>query len=351
VPHTTHPSTRDVVATSQWAAIRICSHAGGPPRIGASITAVACLAIAVLAIAVLIVTGVESSAGSVPLEAPLQVREVAAGVFVHFGVNELMTAENEGAIANVGFVVGNDAVAVIDTGGSAREGRRLLAAIRNVTAKPIRYVINTHAHPDHVFGDAAFAGEAAAFVGHHNLPRALALRGQYYLAAFRRSMGATLDGVELVAPQQLVDGDVKLDLGDRVITLHAWALAHSDSDLTVFDDSTGTLFAGDLLFTQHIPVVDGNLRGWLAAIDALARFPAKQVVPGHGALAEWPLELVNERHYLETLARDCRALIASGASIAQAAATAGNSEKSQWALFEEYNARNATAAFAELEWE
>ena len=69
-----------------------------------------------------------------------------------------------------------------------------------------------------------------------------------------------------------------------------------------------------------------------------------------GGLA-WPLALAGERRYLERLARDCRALIKSGASLAQAAATAGVSEKPQWELFEEYNARNATAAFAELEWE
>jgi len=298
-----------------------------------------------------IMAAVWSSAGSVPLPAPMLVREVAAGVFVHFGVNALMTAENEGAIANIGFVVGDDAVAVIDTGGSAREGRRLLAAIRNVTAKPIRYVINTHAHPDHIFGNAAFVSEAATFAGNRSLPRALALRGQYYLDAFRRSMGDTLDGVELVAPQQLIDDEVKLDLGNRTITLHAWAAAHSDNDLTVSDDTTQTLFAGDLVFLQHVPVMDGSLRGWLAAIDALSRVPARRVVPGHGPLAEWPLALSGERRYLERLARDCRALIASGATLAQAAVTAGVSEEPQWELFEAYNARNATAAFAELEWE
>jgi quinoprotein relay system zinc metallohydrolase 2 len=282
----------------------------------------------------------------------LPVSEVAPGIFVHVGKTALMTAENDGAIANVGFIIGESAVAVVDTGGSVREGRQLLAAIRARTNKPIRYVIYTHGHPDHVFGAAAFDSDGTVFVGHRNLPRALAARGQFYLDAFRRIMGAQLmDGVRIIPPTRLVDGTVTLDLGSRILTLRSWPASHSDNDVTVLDEQTKTLFAGDLVFRSHIPVLDGSLRGWLGVFDELSALPAARVVPGHGAVSEWPGALTDQRRYLETLASDVRKLVARGAPITVAADTAAATERPRWQLFDDYNARNATTAFSEIEWE
>ena len=86
----------------------------------------------------------------------------------------------------------------------------------------------------------------------------------------------------------------------------------------MLDEKTGTLFAGDLVFLTHTPVLDGSIRGWLGAIDELGALPAQRVVPGHGPVSEWPAALADERRYLQTLASDVRGLVASGKPIAAA---------------------------------
>ena len=112
------------------------------------------------------------------------------------------------------------------------------------------------------------------------------------------------------------------------------------------------LFVGDLLFLQHVPVVDGSLLGFLAVADRLAAIPASRVVPGHGPMvAPWPAALEDQRAYLHRLTADLRAAIRRGATVQETTKTAGEAERPKWRLFDDYHRRNATAGFAELEWE
>lgn len=275
------------------------------------------------------------------------------GIYGFAGAAEPMTPANHGAICNVGLVVGTRSAAVIDSGGSYLEGMALLDAVRGITDKPIRYLVNTHMHPDHIFGNAAFKDTGTEIVGHRNLPAALEARGAFYLQSYRRQIGDELmRGVEIIPPTLLVTDRMELDLGGRTLSLRAWEPAHTDNDLTAQDSATGILFSGDLVFLDHLPTLDGSLLGWMRQLDDLSAMPASGVVPGHGPVpSAWSDAIAPERRYFETLATDLRAAIKSGVPLAQAVKTAGQSERGNWALFDEYNERNATTAYAELEWE
>jgi len=281
------------------------------------------------------------------------VLEIGPGIFVHVGQYALVNSENCGDISNACCIVGSSAVAVIDTGGSKQVGNALHDAITQITDKPIRYVINTHMHPDHVLGNAAFEATGTEFVGHHKLAAALEARAESYLRNARERLGdENFNGTKIVLPTKPVADVVDLDLGGRTLTLRARPTAHTDNDLTIFDRPTGTLFLGDLLFSDHIPTLDGSIVGWLKLIPILKQEAATCVVPGHGPKTmPWPAAIDAEQRYLETVARDVRALIKDGKTIEQAVATAGQSEKDKWQLFAEHHARNVTAAFTELEWE
>lgn len=282
----------------------------------------------------------------------LTLEQVAEGVYVHQGVHEDVSAENSGDIANIGFIVGDDCVAVIDTGGSPALGEALRAAVEQRTETPICYVINTHVHPDHVFGNRTFVGIGAEFIGHHRLAAQLAARGEYYREAMARMLDTGLDEDVIVPPDRAVDDSMELDLGGRILRLEAMPTAHTDTDLVVLDQATGTLWLSDLLFVDRIPSLDGSLLGWLAVMDQLREIDADRVVPGHGPVSlDWPEAAADQQRYLETLRDQTRQVIDAGATIDQALQHVGRDERNAWLLFEEYHQGNVQAAFAELEWE
>jgi quinoprotein relay system zinc metallohydrolase 2 len=283
--------------------------------------------------------------------APLAVQEVAPGVYVHRGRHEEMNRDNQAGIANIGFIVGEQAVAVIDSGGSARQGARLREAVTAVTDLPVRYVINTHMHPDHVFGNAAFEGDSPSFVGHAKLVRALAARGEHYLRFLDETLGEDVAGSEVVFPTITVDQSLELDLGNRLLRVTAHPTAHTDNDLTLYDVKTRTLWLGDLLFTERLPVIDGSLKGWLAVMRSLRAVEADRAIPGHGAVSAWPDALDDQENYLLSLLREIRRLIKDGATMEEAIEQLGELQRPNWLLFEENHPRNVVTAFTELEWE
>jgi len=282
---------------------------------------------------------------------PWTIDEVAPGIHIRRGLDEDVTASNDDAIANIGFIIGREAVAVTDSGGSLNDGRRLRESIRQATALPIRYVLMSHVHPDHVFGAGAFRADLPVYVGHAGLPHALSLRWDYYRTRTEAILGKDTVGAAVI-PTMLVRDRAQIDLGGRVVDLTAHGIAHTDSDLSAFDRKTGTLIAADLLFVRRVPSLDGSLKGWLKELQLLKSVAAKRAVPGHGPTSvDWPSGCRDLERYLQVLLRETRAAIAQGRDIDAAVKTVGLSERTRWALFDDYNGHNVIQAFKEVEWE
>lgn len=280
------------------------------------------------------------------------VEKVAEGMYVHHGEHLDIDTGYQGDICNTSFVVGSKGVAVIDTGGSLKVGKQLRDAIRTVTDKPILYVINTHVHPDHVYGNAAFLQDKPQFVGHAKLAAAMQLRKDAYDKLNAQYLGADAQGTVQVLPTLAVKEALDLDLGDRTLKVVSYATAHTNTDISVLDSKTATLFTGDLLFIERTPVIEGDIKGLIATIDVLKTYPAKQVVPGHGPVAkDWVQALNNEQRYLNAVLTDVRAAIKKGDSMEMTMGTAAASERDKWLLFDIANRRNVNTIFTALEWE
>lgn len=284
--------------------------------------------------------------------APLPVKEIAPGIYVHHGLHEDLAEGYHGDICNIGFIVGKNSVAVIDSGGTFNIGQQLREAIHAVTSLPVSHVINTHIHPDHIFGNAAFRSDNPVYVGHAKLGDAMELRKESYMRNNTAALGEAFKGSEIVKPTQAVADTLEIDLGGRVLKLKAWPVAHTNTDLTVFDNSSGTLWTGDLLFIERTPAMDGDTRNWLKLLPLLKAMPAQQVVPGHGPVtAQWKQAFDRQQQYFEVLLGDIRTAIKKGESMENAMNHAAASEKDAWVLFPVVNRRNVNLLYPQLEWE
>ncbi|MEY4210951.1 MAG: hypothetical protein RLZ92_1332, partial [Pseudomonadota bacterium] len=282
----------------------------------------------------------------------LPVSEVAPGIYLHLSDHHWPDRDNHGEIANIGFIVGDKCVAVIDSGGSPQQGIALRNAVKQVTSTPICYVINTHVHPDHIYGNLAFKGAGVQFVGHHKLARAMASRAPHYISRADELLNIHVDQDNIIPPDIEVKDSLTLDLGNRSLLLTAHPTAHTDNDLSIYDKTTNTMWLADLLFLEHIPVIDGSLKGWLNELTKLEKNQYKLVIPGHGKLVkDWPVSMQAEKNYLTQLSNEIRTEIKSGKTLEHAVANVGLNAKNQWQLYEQFHRKNVTLGFAELEWE
>ena len=283
--------------------------------------------------------------------AQFEINEIADGVYLHYGAHEQININNKGDISNIGFIIGQESVAVIDTGGSRKVGEKLYDEIRRITDLPVRYVILTHAHPDHIFGMKAFESEQSEIVGHKNLNNSLIQRGEFYRDRFANE-GFSENDLELLPQTVFVDSTMNIDLGNRQIRLIAVDTSHTNNDLLVIDENTKTIWTGDLLFRQRVPVIDGDVIGWLRSMKMLTEHDVEQIVPGHGKVAtNWQAALSDQQRYLQKLIAEVREVLANQGNIQKAVKSVGIDERDSWLLFDDHHGQNVSRVYTQLEWE
>jgi glyoxylase-like metal-dependent hydrolase (beta-lactamase superfamily II) len=212
--------------------------------------------------------------------------KIADNVYSYVDVKNSSPQNSFGA--NAGIVIGRDGILVIDTLVSAREAQRFIKDIRAVSDKPIRYVVNTHYHLDHAFGNDAFAKLGAIVIAHANDRQNMRKSGEAALkgAGDFGLSEADMAGTVLAYPVIGFTDRMEIDLGDQLVELLYPGPSHTDGSLLVFLPDKKLLFAGDALFTGYHPfLAEGNLDEWLKTLDFIAALEADRIVPGHGPLS------------------------------------------------------------------
>lgn len=225
-------------------------------------------------------------------------KPVAAGIWMVEGSTEYFSMENGGAIVNCVLIETEDGLVAVDSGASLRYGEALRAVAEQVSGKGVAAVVITHHHPDHFFGNQAFAGIPIHALGE---TRSLAIsHGEGYADNMYRLLGDWMRGTEPVPPDQEIAGE-NLSIGGRDLGLYALG-GHTEADLALLDRETGTLIAGDLAFLDRAPTTpDADLPRWRDSLDLLAGLGASGMVPGHGPFDREGSALRQTRAYLDWL--------------------------------------------------
>lgn len=217
---------------------------------------------------------------------------------------------------NVGVVVGDGEVLLIDTRAWRAQGEELRADLRRLTPLPCRQVVNTHLHFDHTFGNASFRRAGAALWGHPRCAALLRTRGEEQRAqalawAGSADAAAEVRATEIVPPDHLVSDQAVLSVGGRAVELRYLGRGHTDNDLVVLVPDAGVLFAGDLLEESGPPMFeDAFPLEWPATVERLLALAPRVIVPGHGDLVD-PGFAARQQRELERMAALCRE-VASG---------------------------------------
>ncbi len=230
-----------------------------------------------------------------PVEVDMSLKQVSEHVYYVQGRPGIAT-DNKGFISNAAAIVGDDGVVVVDALGSPSLAQRFIDAIRTVSAKPIKAVIVTHYHADHIYGLQVFEALGAEIIAPGGFQDYLdSPNADERLEERRLSLAPWVnDDTRLVRPDRVVVEPTELMLGDIRIEIRWLGPAHSDGDLAVLVEPDQVLISGDIIFEGRIPFTGGaDTRRWLEVLEGLDQIGIEALIPGHGPAARDPAQAVS----------------------------------------------------------
>jgi len=261
------------------------------------------------------------------------------------------TFENEGLNNNLGFVVSDAGVLVINTGPSARVARALHAAIRKISAQPVKWVVNVNSQNHYWHGNGYFKSQGAMILANKEAERVMREMGAQQLEANKALLKEKADGTALTYPTELITDRRELKLGTTAVQLLHFGPAHTPGDLVVWLPQQKILFAGDIVYTERLLAVlpIGNSTNWIQAFDKLVALKPKTIVPGHGRPTTIEAARRDTRDYLSFLRAEAKRILDAGGSLQDAVEKVDQSRFRSLANFDLLALRNMNQVFQEVE--
>jgi glyoxylase-like metal-dependent hydrolase (beta-lactamase superfamily II) len=284
-------------------------------------------------------------------ELTLQPVPVAPDVYVVVGDLAGQTYENEGLNNNLGFVVSDAGVLVINTGPSLRVARALHAAIQKIAAQPVKWVVNVNSQNHNWLGNGYFKSIGATILASNEADRVMHEMGAQQLVTNKELLKEKADGTALTYPTELIADRRELKLGKTSVQLLHFGPAHTPGDLAVWLPQQKILFAGDIVYTERLLAVlpIGNSANWVLAFDKLAALNPKTVVPGHGRPTTIEVTRRDTRDYLTFLRAEAKRILDAGGSLQDAVEKVDQSRFRLLFNFELLALRNMNQVFQEVE--
>lgn len=277
---------------------------------------------------------------------------VTDGVYAYVGETGPRSYDNEGLNATIGMIDTPAGVVLIDSGATFQSARKIHEAVRQITPRPVRWVINTGGQDHRWLGNAYFIAQGAEVIAHASARADMQARAGDHMAALDATLKERAEGTVPTLPTRFVEGsDIALELGGITLGLRHRGGGHTPGDMMVWLPGKKVLFSGDVVYVERmlsvIPV--SNTQAWLASFKLIEDLQPQYIVPGHGAVSTLTTARADTADYLVALRAHMKKAVDDGVDVSAAVKSFGAAPFMRLRNAAELMPGNGSRTYLELE--